>query len=103
MNQWVREALNHADMSQQALSDALTRSKHLGTYDRSMVQKMTVGRRVSLQEAEQISQITGYPLPDTVSEQEFSGMFQRLNPENQQAIQTIMSNLLRTQQGDEEG
>lgn len=64
MNNWVREAIEHYGQSMTAVADAMNRA-NLGTkYDRSKVQKMTVGRRVTFEEAQALSQITGYPLTE---------------------------------------
>jgi hypothetical protein len=66
MNQWVRDALAHTNLTGPDIAAGLTRmlSKN---YDKSMVQKMTVFRKVSKAEAEAISALTGYPLtPDAL-------------------------------------
>lgn len=101
MNKWVRDALESSGLSQQALSDLLSRTPTVGTYDRSMVQKMTVARKVSMDEARAISQITGHPLPDTENSGEVVAEYQRLSPDSQAAIRILMKELLRKQQGDE--
>lgn len=64
INEWVRQALAHAGISQ----SQLTRDMHKAGViknDRSIVQKMTVNRKVSAEEAAAISRITGYPLPNS--------------------------------------
>lgn len=64
MNQWVRDALAHTTLTGPDVAAGLTRllSKN---YDKSMIQKMTVFRKVTKAEAEAISSLTGYPLtPD---------------------------------------
>lgn len=68
MNLWAREAFVHAEQSgvnltYQDVADAMTRA-HIGTtYDKSMVQKMTTMRKVSLAEAQVLAKLTGYPMP----------------------------------------
>ncbi|UFM64215.1 hypothetical protein LOS78_01710 [Paracoccus sp. MA] len=94
MNQWVRDALEAANMTQQALADALSRVEGLGTYDRSMVHKMTGSRRVRGEEAVAISQITGHPLPESEDDLEFEQMYRKLSQENRTVIRTIVRNLL---------
>uniref|UniRef100_UPI00384C13CE hypothetical protein n=1 Tax=Celeribacter naphthalenivorans TaxID=1614694 RepID=UPI00384C13CE len=69
MNQWVREAFIHADdtsagLSYDEVADAMTAAKIGGVYDKSKVQKMTVSRKVSLAEAQIISKLSGYALPE---------------------------------------
>ena len=61
MNQWVRNALDHTDLTGPDLAAAMTRL--LGkNYDKSILQKMTVFRKVTKPEAEAISSLTGYPI-----------------------------------------
>lgn len=71
MNQWVRDAFLHAEANGNDLSYdevAVAMTKAVGSnYDKSMVQKMTTERKVSLAEASVISQMTGYPLPEEKS------------------------------------
>lgn len=62
MNLWVRKALDHAGMSQQQLSEILTR-RGLGSYGRSTINKMTISRAVRMDEAAAIAEVTGYPIP----------------------------------------
>lgn len=97
MNQWVRDALESAGMTQVALADALSRVEGLGSYDRSMIQKMTKDRRVRGDEALAISQITGHPLPEDEADLEFDAMFRKLSPENRTTIRTLVRNLVGSQ------
>jgi hypothetical protein len=61
MNQWVRDALEYAEMSYPRAAAGLAREMKKN-FDRSTVQKMTVGRKVSMAEAEALSKITGFPV-----------------------------------------
>lgn len=101
MNQWVRDALEAGGLSQQALSEGLSRASGLGSYDRSMVQKMTVSRKISMDEARVISQLTGHPLPDTEEGVEVMTDYMKLSSDSQAAIRTLMKELLKRQQDDE--
>lgn len=73
--EWLREALNHADMTQVDLANALT--KKLGqSFDKAAINKMamlkptqkTKPRDISAAELMAIAEITGYP-PPTVDHQ----------------------------------
>lgn len=97
MNQWVRDALQASGLSQQALGDALTKAG-LGNYDRSIIQKMTVARRVAMDEAQEICRITGHPLPETSSDAELPREYYLLNEEHRVAVQTLIRGLLANQQ-----
>lgn len=73
MNQWVREAFIHADdkcggLSYDQVADAMTAAQIGGVYDKTKVQKMTVSRKVSLAEAQVISKLSGYPLPQAAQQ-----------------------------------
>jgi len=63
INQWVRDALAHSGLSQAALSRELFDRKIIGN-DRSIVNKMTIGRDVSAREIFAIAEITGFPAPN---------------------------------------
>lgn len=95
INAWVRDALEFADLSQTALADALTR-EGLGSYDRSKVQKMTVSRGVSFEEAQAISRLTGLPLLEDQGS-EFDRGFHKLNDSNRKAVLQLMRSLLAGQ------
>lgn len=69
MNQWARDAFDHAadkglDLTYDEVADAMTRAQLGQVYDKSKVQKMTTIRKVSLAEAQVLSGITGFPIPD---------------------------------------
>lgn len=69
MNQWFRDALDHMSdrgqaMTYDEIAAALSRQKIGAVYDKSIVQKMTTMRKISLTEASALSALTGYPLPD---------------------------------------
>lgn len=98
MNQWVRDALAFSGMSQQALADALSRHPGLNNYDRSFVYKMTVSRRVRLDEAAAISEITGFPLPVEDEKAEFERKFNQLSLQNQQTVAALIEGLLGAQE-----
>lgn len=89
MNQWVRDALAHAGMTFPQLADALTRSG-VGTYDRSTIQKMTVGRKVSFEEARAISEATGYPYVSDEDGQGFVADYLSLDPESQATVRDLL-------------
>lgn len=63
MNQWVKEALGFAELSQAEATRRLT-ARFNWPDDRSILNKMTLGKRkIEASEAMQISELTGYPLP----------------------------------------
>lgn len=62
INQWVRDALEHSGMSQSALARELFSRKAISADDRSIVNKMTFSRDVTVDEAIAIAEITGYPI-----------------------------------------
>ena len=97
MNSWVREAVTHAGLSYQRLADILT-GRGIGTYDRSMVQKMTTRRRVRLDEAQAISEITGYPLPAAQEQISFAAGYSRLDPEQRALVDALMGQLLASKE-----
>ncbi|WP_313350238.1 hypothetical protein [Paracoccus sp. (in: a-proteobacteria)] len=105
MNQWVRDALESCGMTQTALAEALSGVEGLGSYDRSIVYKMTVSRRVQIKEAKAISQITKYPLPDSETDSEsaldacFREIYLKLLPENRQTALSVVEGLLARQEG----
>ncbi|MCV2448485.1 hypothetical protein E3D03_014555 [Paracoccus sp. DMF] len=80
-------------MSQQGLADSLTKTG-AGSYDRSIVQKMTVARKVTAEEAQAIAAITGHPLPDTSSEDTYYHDYQQLSAEGKAAVQALIRALL---------
>lgn len=80
-------------MSQKDLSDALTRELR-ANYDRSIVQKMTVSRRIRVEEMNAISRITNFPVLKEDLEDEFSAVYRKLSKEHQEAVRTMMQGLL---------
>lgn len=99
MNQWVRDALETAGLSQQALGYALTRAG-VGNFDRSIVQKMTVSRRITMDEAAAIAEITGHPLPDPSGDAEIPREFYQLSEHHKAAVKALIRGLLANQQDD---
>lgn len=97
MNQWVRDALANAGMSQQELGDALTRTG-IGNYDRSIVQKMTVMRRISMAEAHAISSITSFPLSERDPDGQLPPEYYQLSEAHREAVNTLIRGLLANQQ-----
>ena len=99
MNEWVRQALTYAsdagdDLSYDEIANALTIAKVGGTYDKSKVQKMTIGRKVSLLEAQVISQLTKFPLPQP--EQQATSLDERaarLSVKRQQRLLEMLADL----------
>lgn len=100
MNQWVRDALAHAGMTFPQLADALTRSG-VGTYDRSTIQKMTVGRKVSFEEARAISEATGYPYVSDEDGQGFVADYLSLDPESRATVRDLLQVLRSRHRGDD--
>ena len=98
MNRWVRDALTHAGMTQQRMADILT-GRGLGTYDRSMVQKMTTRRAVRMDEATVIAEATGYPLPAPRDQINFAQGYARLSPDQRALVDALMGQLLAAQAG----
>ncbi|SEN87585.1 hypothetical protein SAMN04489859_102039 [Paracoccus alcaliphilus] len=98
MNQWAKEAIEHSGMTMQAVADALSARRELGAYGRSMVQKMTKERRVRLDEAAALSEITGFPLPGESKGPELVEQIQDLNPENRAIIGSLVAQLLAAQE-----
>lgn len=99
MNQWVRDALAAAGLSQQELGDALTRAG-IGNYDRSMIQKMTVARRVTMDEAQAIAAVTNHPLPENGLESQLPREYFLLSEDHRKAVNTLIRGLLADQQAD---
>lgn len=85
-------------MSQTALADALSRVEGLKSYDRSMVNKMTKTRRVQPEEARAISEITNYPLPESMPDAMMEKLFPRLNKANKEAVRKLVQALLDGQE-----
>lgn len=94
MNQWVRDALAHSEMGYPEVADAMSRALHR-SYDRSMIYKMTVKRKVSKAEAEAISEITGYPLTPAPGRdtEEFLEKWAKLKPHQRGLVQSLMNML----------
>lgn len=96
MNEWAQKAFlfaeaNGKDLTYDDVADFMTKKKIGATYDKSMVQKMTATRRVSLMEAEALSEITGYPLPrDGMS---MDDRVSRLSDSRQKMIREILADL----------
>lgn len=61
INQWVRDALAHANLSQTKLASRLHARGAITNDDRSIVNKMTIDRDVSADEMIAISDETGFP------------------------------------------
>ena len=73
MAQWVKAAIAYANTSQADLARQMT--ARTGTeFDRSMVNKMALGRRIlSAEELLQIEEITGFPAPAALRQNAPSG------------------------------
>lgn len=66
LSEWVNAALSASGLNQAALSDALN-TRVSKKIDRSIINKMTLGKRsISAEEMLAISDITGYPLPSRI-------------------------------------
>ena len=93
MNQWVRDALAASDMTQQALADALSSRADVGQYAKSMVNKMTKSRKVTMDEARAISAITGHPLPPSAEDSELADRINDLDPADQTIVRNLVDSL----------
>lgn len=70
MNQWVKDALQHAGLSQAEATRRL-RDRFNWPDDRSILNKMVLRKRgVEAAEALQIAEVTGFPLPREVEQSE---------------------------------
>lgn len=98
MNAWVRDALAHAGMTHQRLADILT-GRGLGTYHRSMVQKMTTKRKVRMDEAAVISEVTGFPLPAPQEHVTFAQGYERLTADQRALVDALVGQLLAARDG----
>lgn len=94
INAWVKEAIDSAGLSYQSIADEMTRSG-IGAYDRSKVQKMTVGRGVSAEEAAAIATITGYALPSAYSGDRFETDFERLSESDREIVRAMIHRMLK--------
>ena len=68
LNQWVKEAIDYAGISQTKLANILFSSKIITSDDRSIVNKMTTTRDVKAHEVFAISEITRYPAPNKIED-----------------------------------
>lgn len=100
MNQWVRDAFAYAnektgrEPTYQDIADVLNAARIGQAYDKSVVQKMTVGRKVSLLEAGAISQATGYPLPEAQFDaQTLDDRLESLSPQRQERLVAYLEEL----------
>ena len=100
MNAWVRDAIDAAGLSYQRVGDEMTQ-RGLGVYDRSKVQKMTVARGVSAEEAAAIAQITGKPLPFASPVDAFADGYAKLSQQDRAVIDAMMQRLLAGQSSQE--
>lgn len=92
MNQWVREALAHAGLSGPEVADKLS-ARLRRSYDRSIIQKMTVARKVSADEAAELSTITGYPLPINGDVEVRIARYLLLSAEDQKIVDGVVDGL----------
>lgn len=68
INEWVRKALDHTDLSDAEVARRLHARGLIGTPDRSVPGKMATDRDVKAAEMVALSEITGYPpLKGTIS------------------------------------
>lgn len=93
MNQWVRDALSHWGRSMAELAAELTRVSGRN-YDRSMVQKMTVKRKVTKAEAEAIAKVTGYSASPSRAGDDILDKFMRLSEDQQDAVERLVDTML---------
>lgn len=93
MNQWVRDALQASGMTQQALADALTAHAGVGSFAKSMVNKMTKSRKISMDEARAISTITGHPLPPSADGMAIVQALEGLEPGDRNAVINLIRHL----------
>lgn len=97
MNQWVRDAVAHFGKTYDDLAEELNKQKLGTTYDKSKVQKMTVKRRVSMDEARAISLITQYPLGDEDEAEQFFDDFQKLENPDKEIVRDLVLRLRAAQ------
>lgn len=105
-NQWLRDALAYCDensgyLTYDEVATALNRSSLKQTYDRSMIQKMTTIRQISLDEAKVLSQITGFPLAPEQQEESLSARFSRLSSGRQERLLGILDDLEAAEAADQ--
>jgi len=100
INQWVLDALKHANMSQSKLAAALYERKIISANDRSIVNKMTIGRDVTANEVFAIADITGFPAPNETDdlppireEAEILRILQRIEGLNPNNITVLLSTI----------
>ena len=99
MNQWAREAFSFAadqgkPLTYDEVAEAMTKAGLGLTYHKTMVQKMTTIRKVSLAEAEVLSRVTGYPIPD--GQREAAGLearYSKLSEKRQRALTQVLQDL----------
>lgn len=95
MNQWVRDALEQYGKSMSAVADEMNRAGLNTKYDRSKIQKMTVSRRVTYEEAAALSEITGFPM---IKNDDVAGLiegYQGLDDENKAFVRDLVARLHR--------
>lgn len=100
MNQWVRDAVEHYGQSMAAVADELNKKDLRTTYDRAKVQKMTTVRRVTIEEAQAISEITGFPLSEQEDARDFLADYLRLPDGQKSLVHQLIQNLRTTGQED---
>lgn len=92
MNQWVRDALEHAGLNYPETARRMT-TQLRKNYDRSIIQKMTVGRGVSADEAAALARITGFPLPASDDMEMRIARYKALPPRDRRAIDALIDEL----------
>ena len=93
MNQWVRDAIEYADISITDLAREMDGRGLPTSYDRSKVQKMTVARRVTMEEARVISEITGYPTLEGDETAPFLDKYRKLSEADRTTIRHLVNSL----------
>lgn len=93
------------NMSQARLAEELHKRKVISAADRSVVQKMTVSRKVTAKEMLAISEITGFPTPkDELGPNildEIRTRYPNLSPEAVQSALQALERDLKNEEGQE--
>lgn len=100
MNQWVRDALEHGNLSFPQAAEILTRAG-LGEYERSKIQKMTVGRKVTMAEATALSEAIGFPLPGAEVENEFIKKLSLLSEDHRRLVYQLIDSFPAAREADQ--
>ncbi|MCJ8139374.1 hypothetical protein [Falsirhodobacter halotolerans] len=88
----MREVLDRSGWSYPEAAAILTRAG-LGNYDRSKVQKMTVGRKVTLAEAEALAKASGIQAPVTNPVDDYASKIRLLSDSDREMVFALIDRL----------